>query len=118
MSQLDDPIYQNRIREQIKQRTNRNSKKPIILPDSGVIPYFPAKINGGQQPNNLGHTGFYQYGKSTVNQGSKPVGKQRLPLSSQSLTRLHHEKLYGNINKTGGANMLGQEQFVSRGKRK
>ena len=40
MSQVDDSMYRRKIHQQLQMRTARNSKAPIMLPDSGVVPRF------------------------------------------------------------------------------
>jgi hypothetical protein len=93
MSQVDDSMYRRKIHQQLQMRTARNSKAPIMLPDSGVVPRFDPKLNREHQPKNVGTTGFYQYRKSRINEGSKPIGSQRFPRSVPGPTQLTQDYL-------------------------
>ena len=111
MTQLDDRRYRKEIQSELRKRTARNSHAPILLPDSGVIPRFDPALNKQSQPINLGTTAWYQYKKSTQNQGSKPVGAQRFPKSVRNATQLTHAYLR---RKPGSGPTSTQQPFTPR----
>ena len=114
MSQIDDSRYRRQIRQQLDMRARRNAQTPVMLPDSGVIPRFPADLNRAKQPTNLGTTSFYQYQKARQNQGSRPQGSQRFPKSVRSPTELIHASL--RRKPVSGVGQM-QPPFVPRGGR-
>ena len=85
MSRIDQASYVKFVREERNKRVHRNSSKPIIIPDSGIIPRFAAELNRGKQPQSISGLSKFQVKQFHRNIGAKPQGAQRFPQSVPKL---------------------------------
>lgn len=85
MSAIDNPNFVRFVRAERNKRVQRNSSKPIHIPDSGIIPNFPPSLNKARTPQSIDGLGKFTATQRRRNQGAKPQGAQRFPMSVPKL---------------------------------
>lgn len=85
MSRVDAPDFLRFIRQERNKRVARNSSRPILIPDSGIVPNFPPELNKAKKPQSIDGITKYAASERRRNIGAKPQGAQRFPQSVQRL---------------------------------
>jgi hypothetical protein len=84
MSRVDNVNYLKVLQQERKSRVNRNSTRPVLVPNGSALPNFPVQLNKAKQPikNGLSRVKPFTHKR---NIGAQPQGAQRFPKAVKSL---------------------------------